>query len=336
MSLGRLIQIQSPKSFLLNISVGCGLALALFVLGCIPASAAEQPARHSLENYLKRLGYEPIPLKRDHGNHLYVYGELEGKSRSIGVDTGCSMTVVDSSVARKLKTLGKLGVQLDDSVLGTVTRTNMYVMSIKIGSAMFTNQPAWSRTLDAGGQYVGDCLLGCDFFFRNFCLIDCTGQKLYVRATEPPPQAEEALGESLRRSGFHELKLGSASRLMMTVSGKANSEPIQLLLDTGAPWTQLDARQTGRLHIEKDLTTRQVAGIGKAGTAWIDRTRLKSFDLGELSFANIDVGVVDLSGWKIGERGHRFSDVDGLLGADFLADHRALIDCHNRKLWLQP
>jgi len=80
-----------------------------------PAAAAEQQSGHSLDNYLKRLGYESIPLKYDHGNHLLAIGEIDGKSRDVLIDTGCSFTTVDTDIARKMKTLGSLGVQLEDS-----------------------------------------------------------------------------------------------------------------------------------------------------------------------------------------------------------------------------
>jgi hypothetical protein len=208
-------------------------------------------------------------------------------------------------------------------------------MHVKLGSAVFTNQPAWTRTLDAGGQFVGDCLLGCDFFFRNFCLIDCLDQKLYVRGTEPSAKAVRALEESLRVSGFHEIKLLETSALLMTVAGKADGEPIKLLVDTGAPWLLLDSKQEKRLHIERRFTGAHVDGIGKVGSAQLYRTQLKSLELGDLSLRNVDVGVADLSGWKIGDSKLPLRDVDGILGADLLAENRALIDYNGLKLWLQ-
>jgi len=305
----------------------------LFMTGS--AGAAEQRTSHSLENYLKRLGYDAIPLRRDHGNHLMVDGQIDGKSHDFMVDTGCTITTVDSSIGRKLKTLKSLGVQLQDSYFGAITNADTRVMTVKLGAAIFTNQPANSKTLDLGGHMDADCLLGCDFLFRNFCLIDCTGQKLYVRATEPPSQAGQALEESLRRSGFHDVKLHPTSELVMTVSGNVNRQPVKLLLDTGAVWTTVDYKQARRLGIEKQFTRARVSGVGKIGSAWVDRTTLKSFELGSVSFANLDVAVADLSGWSIGDPTQSLADVDGILGPDLLAYNRGLIDCHGLNLWLQ-
>jgi len=267
---------------------------------------------------------------------LLVTGQIDGKGRDLMVDTGWSFTSVDSDIARKMKTLGSLGVQLEDSFLGTLTNAKTCLMTVKLGNAFFTNQPAHSKALNFGGHSTADCVLGCDFLFRNFCLIDCTGQKLYVRSGEPPQKAVEALDESLRHSGFHATKLQPTSALVMTVSGTANGHPVKLLLDTGAVWTTLDSKQMNRLGIEKQFTTTQASGVGKIGSTWLDRTRLKSLELGDVSFKNLELCVADLSGWNIGKPAHSAADIDGLLGPDLLAYNRGLIDCHSLKLWLQP
>ena len=233
MIVSNLFASRLPKFLRSKLFSQCRLSLTILLMAGSSAAAAEQQSGHSLDNYLKRLGYESISLKYDHGNYLLVIGEIDGKSRDVLIDTGCSFTTVDTDIARKMKTLGSLGVQLEDSFLGTLTNAKTCLMRVKLGNATFTNQPAHSKALNFGGHSPADCVLGCDFFFRNFCLIDCTAQKLYVRSAEPPKQAVEALDESLRRSGFHEVKLQPTSSLVMTVSGTVNGLPVRLLLDTG-------------------------------------------------------------------------------------------------------
>jgi predicted aspartyl protease len=333
--LGTLFAIRWPKSQRSEFLSRYCLCLALLFIIDYSALGADQQTSHSLDSYLKRLGYESIPLKYDHGNHLLALGEIDQKSRDCMVDTGCTFTTVDSGIARKMKTLGALGVQLEDSFLGTLTNSKTCLMTVKIGNAIFTNQPAHSKALNAGGHSSADCLLGCDFLFRNFCLIDCTNHKLYVRAVEPPKQAEEVLEGSLRQSGFHQIKLQPTSSLVMTVPGKLNGFPVKLFLDTGGAFTTIDTKQMNRLGIEKQLTRTQISGIGKIGSTWLDRTRLKSFEIGDVSFKNLEVCVADLSGWGFGKPGHPLEDVDGFLCPDFLAYNSGLIDCHGLKLWLQ-
>jgi predicted aspartyl protease len=312
----------------------CMLALVLLVAVCAVGGEANSQGRVSLEAFFKRLGYDSVPLKRDRNNHLVVRGELDGKTRTFTIDTGWSATSVDKSVARKLKKLGER--QLEDSFLGTITNGDVVLMNFKLGAAGFTNQPANTRSLAAGGGDMGDCILGCDFLFRNFCVIDCREQRLYFRGAEPPDKVQQTLQESLRHSGFHQVPLTSRPFLMMKVDAKANHQPVQLLLDTGFPWTAFDSSKVKRLHLRKEPTPVKLVGVGKIGEAWLDRGILKSLELGDLSFKNVDVGIADLSGWGVGEPGLAIQDLDGLLGAEILAANRGLIDCHDSKLWLQP
>src|SRR6266481_5819486 len=309
--MGTLFAIRWPKSESSGLLLRSCLCLALVIISGYSVLAADQQNGRSLDSYLKRLGYESIPLKYDHGNHLLAVGEIDGKSRDFMVDTGCTFTTVDSDFARKMKTLGSLGVQLEDSFLGTLTNSKTLLMTVRLGNSVFTNQPAHSKALNSGGHSSADCLLGCDFLFRNFCLIDCTTHKLYVRAIEPPKQAEEALEGSLRQSGFHQIKLQPTASLVMTVPGRINGLPVKLFLDTGGAFTTIDTKQMNRLGIEKQLTRTQISGIGKIGSTWLDRTRLKSFEVGDVSFKNLEVCVADLSGWSLGKPSHPLEDVDG-------------------------
>jgi hypothetical protein len=141
---------------------------ALVLIACSPATAAEQRSGHSLEDYLKRLGYQPIPLRRDHGNHLMVDGQIDAKNHDFMVDTGCTLTIVDNSIARKLKTLKTLGVQLQDSYFGTITNADTRVMTVKLGSAIFTNQRADSKHSILGVIWTQIVCSGATFYSGTF------------------------------------------------------------------------------------------------------------------------------------------------------------------------
>src|SRR5437867_8006569 len=116
-------------------ALGCflraGYGCVAWVLVATTCLGAEQQFRPSLERYLKGIGYEPIRLKRGLHNDLVVWGELHGKERSFLVDTGCSVSVLDRGTARRLKTLGELGLQLDDSFLGKVIEPSFVLMDLK-------------------------------------------------------------------------------------------------------------------------------------------------------------------------------------------------------------
>jgi predicted aspartyl protease len=312
------------------------LIATLLVAVSIRCVAGETQLKPSLENYLKGIGYEPIPLNRNEQNDLVARAELHGKQRSLVVDTGWSLTTLDKGVARKLKTLGELNLKLEDSFLGTITNPAIVLMDLKLGRAVFTNQPARVESLQFGGRWVGDGVLGCDFLFRNYCLIDCLSRRLYVRGAAPPLEIRNALEESLRRSGYHEVDLSREFNLVLTFEAKANDQPLRLLVDTGAVYSLLDDGQVKRLGLRPRAKPMKVVGVGKIGSQWLDVARLKSLQLGDLMRSDIDFGVADLRNWGVSEPGREMHDVHGILGADQLMLNGALIDCHRLKLWLQP
>jgi len=61
----------------------------LFLAAATPGPAADKSAKVLLENFLKGLGYEPVPLNYDENYHLIATGQLDGKKRSFFIDTGC-------------------------------------------------------------------------------------------------------------------------------------------------------------------------------------------------------------------------------------------------------
>ena len=302
-------------------------------LGVEPGGGASAPAGIGI--VFETAGYAAIPMKVEEVNKMMVRAEMDGKNRSFCVDTGCSISIVDSVAGRKLKTLGELGVELEDWYLGPLTNTSWVLMRLKMGDAVFTNQPAERRALDLGGGGLGDGILGCDFFYRNFCLIDCQEGRLYVRGTEAPPSVQQALEASLRQSGLHEVVLHQVAGLVMTLDARVNGEPVRFLLDTGCVWSSLDKMASDRLRLDKGSTFERVSGIGRIGATRVSGAKLKSLELGDVKLRNVAIGVEDLSGWGVGVESRSLTNVHGLLGADTRARNGALIDCARHKLWLK-
>src|SRR5437773_5057839 len=175
--------------------VGYSLVVAGLLFGDLVVFGAGKPARPDLEKYLQRIGYEPILLERDEDNHLTVRALLDGRKRNFMVDTGWAMTTVSKATVRRLKTLGELGVKLEDSFLGTLSDSSMVLMEkLTLGPADFLNQPAEAMKLNMEGRSFGhDGVLGCDFLVRNQCLIDCLDKRLYVRGDKAPVEVLAAL-----------------------------------------------------------------------------------------------------------------------------------------------
>ncbi len=161
-------------------------------------------------------------------------------------------------------------------------------------------------------------------------------RRLYVRGTELPGEKQQALQETLRRSGFLEVNLNVRRNLVMTCEAEANDQPVRLLVDTGAIWSVLDHSEVKRLGLRPELTPADIVGVGKIGSESLRIATLKSVKLGDLTLSNVRLGVAELSAWGIAEKKRGMQDVQGILAADQLALNGALIDCRRLKLWLQP
>ncbi len=323
----------------------CLLVVALAGLG--PNSPA-QPKGESLDDYLKKLGYESVLLRRTEHNELLADGMLGQKKCVLLVDTGwCSMTTLDGKVGTRFKTLGELGVTLEDSFLGPLTNSSIVLVDkLGLGRAAFLNQPARVEKLRV--DYISvpfDGVLGFDFYLRNSCLIDCWGHRLYLRGSAPTADQSKALAETLQRSGFVGVPMKTDRGF--TIEARVNKQPIRLLVDTGAALSTLDesqsqflglkpvrAQETGSLIPEK--VNFGIIGFGDISQHKMWVTKLTELQIGHRAWKNLYFGVVPLKAWRIEAFGTGPNAVHGLFGADMLATSHSLIDLASGMLWLGP
>ncbi len=326
------------------------------------ASSPPRQTRPALEAFLKKLGYIAIPLERDRENHLIAKAQLSGKTRRLLIDTGCQITVLDSSVARQFKSLKELGGVLFDPNLTAVQvgdSSTVIIDELKFEVARFPNQPALANTHVRSALNV-DGVLGDDFFLRHFCLLDCTDMRLYARGGPLPAEARDALEQSLRQSGYHSARLDPSraprppslendtslpdlsrtpASLLFICNASINGEPVRLLVDTGSVFSVLDEKAAARCRLPRgskhDL---QITGITEKSR----NTRLyyslpDSIQIDKTNFPlhGIYLGVANLSYWDVGARNTPVELADGFLGADLLAANEALIDFRACTLWFE-
>ena len=117
-----------------------GLLLATLALAFVARVAqAGNGAASSLEDYLKRVGYLPVVLKKGEHGKLLADGVVAGKKRLFLIDTGWSRTTLDEGAARGLKSLGELGVTLEDSFWGKLSDPAIVLgKSVRFNGRTFT------------------------------------------------------------------------------------------------------------------------------------------------------------------------------------------------------
>ncbi|HTL58254.1 MAG TPA: retroviral-like aspartic protease family protein [Candidatus Limnocylindrales bacterium] len=323
--------------------------LASILFGLQYCDAADSARAGTLEEYLKGLGYEAAEFERTEHAQDFVEGALgDGRKHTFLLDTGWGNTALSKSAARGLKQLNPAAdsrVQLVDSN----TNAEIVLMGkLTLGQVQFLNQPA--RVEELRADYIRlpfDAVLGCDFLFRNFCLIDCYKHRLYAHKTPPSDEQTRALETTLRLSGFAEVPIDA--RFLLTVETEINGQQVRLALDTGAACDEIDDSQLKRLGltiIKSDQATTgslipqdmgaAVLGVGSIGRHGLKVTKVNTFRLGSHNWKNLYFGVADLKAWHLAKPGTEGEAVKGLLCQPTLAAHGALIDIARQKLWLRP
>lgn len=290
--------------------VGRQIRLAVFIAVGMLAGPVRGAA-----TILPRPGDEPIALRRTGENHLFLFGQLNGRKLSCLVDTGWSFTTL----------------QADRPGPATALET------LKLGRVAFTNQPARAEKVFFNGQRAAfDLVLGLDFLRRNFAVLDCGQRRLFTRRTALPEEAQSDFEAALRRAGFRELEVRLKTPPALTIAARVNGEPLEMLLDSGAVWSCVDERQCARLKLKPLPSAARIAGAGATGLRNVAAADVKSLQLGEVVLKDTTVALFDLADWGFAAPDKALSEVQGILGGDLLATTSAVIDCHRLKLWLKP
>ena len=325
------------------------LMLGLLAGGLVPRSAFAFGA--SLERYLKAFSYYPVSFKATDDVPFMIEVQIDGKKKILLVDTGCPVTTLDTRKVPNLKTIGQLKTQLEDSVLGPLSDPSILLMDkLEIGGAQFVNQPARAAKLDA--DYIRlpfDGLIGLDFLLRNFCFIDCGNQQIFFRGSRPTPDQMATMAETLRGSGFAEVPIRCTSRLILAAG--MGGQTLGWMVDTGASYSVIEESARARLKLK--LVKKERPDIGSylpsdvegwniglqglgLGTHRLRVVRLPALRIGPQTWRDLYVGVADFDLSQMNDTADSAVDIHGLLGAELLASHGALIDFSSMTIWLRP
>ncbi|MGD1031611.1 MAG: pepsin/retropepsin-like aspartic protease family protein [Opitutaceae bacterium] len=306
-------------------------------------------SRSSLEKYLRSLAYYPVSLTEVGRQRFITEARINEKTVTLLVDTGCPLTTLDVRRVPNLKSLGQLQTKLADSRLGQVSDPSILLINrLSIGGAQFSNQPARGAELEA--DYVRlnfDGLLGLDFLLRNFCVIDCNGEQIFFRGARPAPAQASAMAQSFQASGFVGIPIRCTNRLV--VNAITDGEPLGWMIDTGANYSLLEESERVLLNLKPverpslgTFLPNDAEGRGSGlnsrglGTHDLKVVCLQTLKVGPQTWRNLYVGVEDIKISKLGDSGRSMADVHGILGAELLVGHGAVIDFSSLTLWLRP
>ena len=147
------------------------------------------------------------------------------------------------------------------------------------------------------------------------------------------PQTNHSVPDSIMNlQGYEALDLLITPTGHITVAIPVNSKPCLFMIDTGAGATVIDRSKQDRFGLKTTRTADYAAGIGSFSrlTATTAVMNIHGHEIQADSLYLMDISFVNAELKK-----HHSRKVDGLLGADFLKKHHAVIDYHGKKLYVK-
>jgi predicted aspartyl protease len=299
----------------------------------------------ALGNCLRPQGYEALPLRRGVGPHLEVVARINGVPGRFLVDTGAQITVVNAPSLEKFHlTAVKTGVRVYGAVGGPGERIRAALASrLQIGpceASPFLLGVSDLTALNQGrrpikdGQFDG--IIGADVLQSFSFVIDCTGLRLYAKAPEPGNNniPQPVLSGFLRERGYSEIEMHRFSISDFELLANVNGRKALWLVDTGAAITLLDTAISREAGIKLNHTQFTVGGAG-GGRRRIDIGVVDNLRLASLRVHSAVIAISDISANNAALQEQGKPPIDGYLGADFLREKGAVIDCAQMQLYLK-
>jgi len=282
--------------------------------------------RRTLVTFPKGVTSVELPVKFGR-SHVYVRVNIGNRGLDFVLDTGASGITIDSGVARELG-LTEYGKH-SAVTAGRYTTARTIVPEMHVGDLVMHDVAV--QEIPQGWQTASDVkevgLLGFDFLAELGVTIDYEHERVTVVpgvAYAPPTD---------RQTVAIDVRIGSGQpRTNVTVNGALGE---RWVLDTGGAGTFMIFDYFARRHPEalkdrgggRDGPERQLYSIGGAIPA-------KAYQIASLKLANLN--FVDFVGYRVTGSSSYASNVDGLIGADFLRLFTLGLDYQNSRIYLVP
>ncbi len=291
---------------------------------------------------LRAQGYNSLSLKRTGGPHLETTARINGVMGLFLVDTGAQITVVHRGSLDKFGlTPVKTGVRVYGAVGGPGEHIEAALASrLELGPCVAT--PFLLGVSDLGALNQGrrrklqghfDGIIGADVLQNFSFIIDCDGLQLFARPTEARTVGGD-LGGFLRSRGYGQVEMKRFSISDFEIQANVNNRRALWLVDTGAAITLLDTTVSRQAGVKLNRTDLSVGGAGggrrRISIGIVDNLRLSSMRVRSAVVATSDISASNAALQDNGK-----PPIDGYLGADFLRQKGAVIDCSQMMLYLR-
>ncbi len=288
-------------------------------------------------------GYQIVGLGRGHNNRLCLASTIGGTKGLIMVDTGANTTSLSDSTyhsllldaAYKLPAGLPRAVNLNGNPTPLAEAPDFYIASSNLGAVPVCLVPhqymSSVNPLDGKGRRY-DGLMGENILRHYKAIIDCGRLALYL---DIDPAKKIDPGSSFLRGGWTRVPMSDAGN-DFTVPCMLNGRKFRLLVDTGAPFTNLDRNLLASAHIDShDLSvTSGLFGTQakQAGLVDLDHLQIGGYTAKGVHMTATPQSLSAFGGPHDSLTG---GPIVGLLGGDILAGNAAVIDIGNKALYLK-
>ena len=306
---------------------GCGL-LSWLALGMLSSSAS------SAQNVVV------LQAIRGDQNHLFVPISINRQKQSWWlVDTGAPISTITAAAARRASLQRPAITAKIPSSVKVEGREREIVIAQKIVSEGFDfgEEPMAVLQLDAlehehmrrvSQSFNNGGILGLPILKKYGALINCRTKQIFLNRNGGPLPVRRSAYEQL---GFTYVPIKITPENHVEALGTIGTGEYSFLIDTGAPATLVLAsiREKEKIPFYEERT--RLVGVHNFNNPIITSGSLRSFRLGDHDLSNSFVGFANLN-----LRQSEFSHpLGGIIGAEVLWDHRAIIDLGNRALYLK-
>jgi predicted aspartyl protease len=312
------------------------VVLAAMLLASIPSFGAQRTASSAAQSAPQ---FEALPLTRSRQNHLLVRAFINGKPALLGVDTGAPVSAIALSRREHFRLAGipassKLPGRLQiNGAFNNVTIAHNF----RLGALNLIDEPLVLVDLSGSSRAARlvhepeiDGILGADILFPTKAVLDCQAQMLILKVD--PNATGSAPGVEYR--GFNRMPIRVSEGFNLYVDGAVNGSPARLMIDTGAFATLLHRGFVQRMRIPLHETPFRSAAVNLRQRG-VELARIRRLSVGSVDIMGKEVGVVDLQGLIYSDLLKGSPPVAGLLGAEILRSHHAIVDFGTRTLYLK-